>query len=99
MPYSSPLSEAEIQQALATLPQWEAHDNRLRKTFVLPSFRDSITFVNQVAELAEAADHHPNISIAYKKVTLVMTTYAADGKITARDIQLAGQIEALSGRG
>jgi 4a-hydroxytetrahydrobiopterin dehydratase len=95
MPYSRPLTEPEIQQALETLPQWEVRDDRLRKVFALPSFRAAISFVNQVAELAEAADHHPNITIAYKNVTLVLTTWAAGGKITARDIQLAGQIEAL----
>src|SRR4051812_37057466 len=98
MPYSTPLNEAEIEGALKGLPGWEVHENRLRKTFVLPSFQDSIAFVNQIAELAEAADHHPNITIAYKKVTLVLTTWAAEGKITARDTQLAAQIEALGGR-
>ena len=98
MPYSRPLTEAEIEQALETLPLWEAREDRLRKVFVLPSFRASISFVNLVAELAEAADHHPNITIAYKNVTLVLTTWAAGGKITARDVQLAAQIEALSDR-
>ena len=98
MPYSHPLTETEIEQALAALPQWEVHDDRLRKVFALRSFRASIAFVNHVAELAEAADHHPNITIAYKNVTLVLTTWAAGGKITVRDITLAGQIEELSGR-
>jgi 4a-hydroxytetrahydrobiopterin dehydratase len=93
MPYSRPLTEPEIQQALETLLQWEARDDRLRKVFALHSFRAAIAFVNQVAELAEAADHHPNITIAYKNVTLVLTTWAAGGKLTARDIQLARQIE------
>ena len=77
------------------LPEWEARENRLRKTFTLPSFRASIAFVNQVADLAEAADHHPNITIAYRKVTLALTTWAAEGKITARDVNLARQIETV----
>ncbi len=99
MPYSRPLEPREILEALQTLPQWEARDNRLRKTFTLPSFRASIAFVNQVADLAEAADHHPNITIAFKKVTIALTTWAAEGKITARDVDLARNIEALSQRG
>jgi len=96
MPYSVPLTETEIEQGLAALPQWEVRDDRLHKVFALPSFRASIAFVNHVAELAEAADHHPNITIAYKNVTLVLTTWAAGAKITVRDTSLAAQIEELS---
>ena len=98
MPYSHPLTETEIEQALAALPHWEVRDDRLRKVFALPSFRAAIAFVNHVAELAEAADHHPNITIAYKNVTFVLTTWAAGGKITVRDTELAGLIEELRGR-
>jgi 4a-hydroxytetrahydrobiopterin dehydratase len=94
MPYSTPLKPEEITAALAMLTQWEVVDNRLRKTFMLPTFRESIAFINRVADLAEAADHHPNITIAWKKVTLVLTTWAAEGKITARDVNLAREIEA-----
>ena len=94
MPYSRPLESSEIAAALTTLPQWEIFENRLRKTFVLPTFSASIAFVNRVADLAEAADHHPNITIAWKKVTIVLTTWAADGKITVRDVNLAHEIEA-----
>lgn len=94
MPYSRPLDPSEIAAALATLPQWEVVDNRLRKTFVLPTFRASIAFVNRIADLAEAADHHPNITIAWKKVTIVLTTWAAEGQITVRDVNLAREIEA-----
>src|SRR5215212_3816149 len=96
MPYSRPLDPSEIADALATLPQWEVVDNRLRKTFVLPTFRDSIAFVNRIADLAEAADHHPNITIAWKKVTILLTTWAAEGKLTVRDVNLAHEIEATA---
>jgi 4a-hydroxytetrahydrobiopterin dehydratase len=65
-------------------------DGALERTFELPSFREAVGFVNRVADLAEEEDHHPDISISYKKVTLRWTTHSAGG-ITDRDRQLAAR--------
>jgi len=67
---------------------WEEVDGALQQTFELPSFPDAIAFVGRVADLAEAENHHPDIAIDYKKVTLRWSTHSAGG-ITDRDRTLA----------
>jgi len=69
-------------------------DGALERTFELGSFPEAIAFVNRVAELAQAEDHHPDIAVSYKKVTLRWTTHSAGG-ITERDRELAGRSDAL----
>jgi 4a-hydroxytetrahydrobiopterin dehydratase len=67
---------------------WEEADGALQRTFELPSFREAIAFVNRVAELAEEENHHPDIAVSYRKVTLRWTTHS-EGGITERDRELA----------
>jgi 4a-hydroxytetrahydrobiopterin dehydratase len=74
---------------------WVEVDDALERTFELPSFPDAIAFVNRVAELAEQHDHHPDVTISYKKVTLRWTTHSAGG-ITDRDRELAADSAALA---
>jgi 4a-hydroxytetrahydrobiopterin dehydratase len=88
------LSDLEIQRALGTLPGWSRRRNVLSKTFTWPTFADAIGFVNRVAKLADAANHHPDIDIRYTKVTCTLSTHDAGG-ITELDLDLAGKIEAL----
>ena len=73
---------------------WIDSQDALERTFELPSFRDAIAFVNRVADLAEEADHHPDIAISYRKVTLRWTTHSAGG-ITERDSELAARTNGL----
>jgi len=67
---------------------WQEVDGALERTFEFPSFPEAIGFVNRVAELAERENHHPDIAVSYKKVTLRWTTHSAGG-ITERDRELA----------
>lgn len=67
---------------------WQERDEALEREFEFPSFPDAIAFVNRVAELAEAEDHHPDIAVSYRRVTLRWTTHSAGG-ITDRDRDLA----------
>jgi 4a-hydroxytetrahydrobiopterin dehydratase len=87
------LKETEIQSLLPRVPGWERRGAALRRTFAFPDFRAAMTFVNRVAELAEGANHHPDIDIRYSKVTLVLSTHDAGG-LTARDFALAESIGA-----
>ena len=73
---------------------WIDSQGALERTFELPSFREAIVFVNRVADLAEEADHHPDIAISYKKVTLRWTTHS-EGGITDRDRELAARTNEL----
>lgn len=67
---------------------WQERDEALEREFEFPSFPEAIAFVNRVAELAEAEDHHPDIAVSYRRVTLRWTTHSAGG-ITDRDRDLA----------
>jgi len=73
---------------------WNEVDDALERTFELPSFAEALAFVNRVGELAESADHHPDIAIHYKQVTLRWWTHTAGG-VTDRDRELASASAAL----
>ncbi len=86
------LSETEVGRQLAHLPGWARSGEEIRKQYSFADFRTAIAFVNRVADLAEATQHHPDITISYNRVTLALTTHDAGG-LTTNDISLAGQIE------
>lgn len=67
---------------------WQERDEALEREFEFPSFPEAIAFVNRVAELAEAENHHPDIAVSYRRVTLRWTTHSAGG-ITDRDRDMA----------
>jgi 4a-hydroxytetrahydrobiopterin dehydratase len=86
------LSEAQIGDALKSLPGWEYRDNSLRKLFRFKEFMDGIRFISRVAEMAEAADHHPDMQVNYTRVTFICSTHS-EGGVTDKDLRLAQQIE------
>jgi 4a-hydroxytetrahydrobiopterin dehydratase len=94
MPYAPLLSEAEIDEALRALPAWRRERETLVRTVGCPSFRDAMALVNAVADAAEAADHHPDIDIRWRRVTFRLTTKAAGG-LTGRDVEMAATIDRL----
>jgi 4a-hydroxytetrahydrobiopterin dehydratase len=73
---------------------WIDSGGALERTVELPSFRQAVALVNLVAELAEAENHHPDITISYRKVTFRWTTHSAGG-ITERDRTLAAMTDEL----
>jgi 4a-hydroxytetrahydrobiopterin dehydratase len=89
----SRLSEDEIQQELRGLPGWERDGDAIRRQFTLASFPDAIAFATRVAFDAEAADHHPDILINYRRVTLTFSTHSAGG-LTTLDFEGARQADA-----
>ncbi|HEY7412490.1 MAG TPA: 4a-hydroxytetrahydrobiopterin dehydratase [Vicinamibacteria bacterium] len=91
----SMLDDAAITQRLAALPEWKRDGAWIRRTWTFPSFTDGIAFANRVAEAAEKADHHPDILIEYKKVTLSLTSHDSGG-LTDRDFRLAARLDALA---
>jgi 4a-hydroxytetrahydrobiopterin dehydratase len=88
------LAEAEVVSALAALPGWSRAGDEIEKTFERPSFPDAIAFVVRVGFLAEAADHHPDLDIRWRRVRVALTTHDSGG-LTANDVELAKQIEAV----
>lgn len=87
------LGAEQITQELKSLAGWEFKDNAISKLFRFKEFLDGIDFVNRVAQIAEAADHHPDIHINYTRVTFVCSTHS-DGGVTEKDLKLAREIEA-----
>ena len=73
---------------------WIDSQGALERTFELPSFPEAIAFVGRVANIAEEANHHPDMTISYRKVTLRWTTHSAGG-ITDRDYELAARTNEL----
>ena len=86
------MEPAKIILALSTLPQWARHGEIISRTFAFKDFPAAVKFVNAVAELAEQAQHHPDVDIRWNKVTLALTTHDAGG-LTEKDFELARQLD------
>ena len=81
---------------MSTPAGWQERDDGLEREFTFDSFPDAIAFVGRVAEAAEEANHHPDIAISYRRVTLRWTTHS-EGGITERDRELAARSDLLAG--
>ena len=88
------LAPGEIEQELATLPEWRLDAGKLYRQFVFPNFVEAFGFMSRVALLAETLNHHPEWSNVYNRVAIHLTTHDAGG-ISERDFRLARQIDAL----
>ncbi len=89
------LTEPEITEELAAVPAWIRDGNSITTVTLRADFKDALLYVGAVAYLAESANHHPDVTIAWNKVTLTLSTHSAGG-LTANDFALARQISALS---
>ena len=96
MPYTKrELLDTNRLAALAqSLPDWNIVDSQMERWFEFPSFKLALEFVQQVAEIAEQMDHHPDIDIRYRKVRLSLTTHSAGG-LTSLDVEAAARIRFL----
>lgn len=79
------LSDDAIATALSSLPGWSSTGTALVREFQCSSFSAAIAFVNRLAAYAEAVDHHPDLHIAYRTVTVSWSTHS-DGGITEKDL-------------
>jgi 4a-hydroxytetrahydrobiopterin dehydratase len=86
------LDDQQLQAALTKLPQWKLEAGTLIRDWVFKDFVAAMAFVNHVAELAEAANHHPDIDIRYNRVRLALVTHDAGG-ITAKDAEMAAKLD------
>ena len=89
------LNHEQIEAALAELDGWGFQDETLVRTFRFSDFVHAVEFVEQLAEVAEAQKHHPDIDIRYNKVTLHLSSHDAGG-VTARDVKLAEAVQQLA---
>ncbi len=95
------LTEIEIETSLASLPEWkldgDADSDTIERCIAFRNFREAVSFLVLIAFDAEEADHHPDVTINYKRVTLRLSTHS-EGGLTQKDFDLAKKIdEALPG--
>lgn len=89
------ISDAELAAHLKKCPEWEVDGNEITRTVEFESFGEAVDFVNDLAEIAEEYQHHPDIDIRYAKVTLHLTTHEKGG-LTERDFDMAQRIDNLA---
>jgi 4a-hydroxytetrahydrobiopterin dehydratase len=89
------LSQDDIKQKLKALSHWQVVDNQITRNYVNTNFVEAIRFVNQIAELAQDLDHHPDILIhSWNNVSITLSTHS-EGGLTNKDFVLAERIEKL----
>ncbi len=93
---TAPLSGEEIDVALAGLPGWSLAGDKIVKSYQFKDFREAMSFLLRLAFEAEALNHHPELYNVYNHVEVRLNTHDAGGKVTAKDIVLAGKIEELT---
>ena len=86
------LTETELTDALSSLSGWTAENKLIKKRFTFQNFAEALDFVNRVGTLAEAADHHPDITFGWGYAEIALTTHDRGG-VTDVDAALARQIE------
>ena len=91
----STLSNEELDRELAALPGWERAGNAIQRKFTFPAYLDGAAFAGRVANAAEAANHHPDILIGYREVTVTFTSHDSGG-VTDRDVKMARAVQELA---
>ncbi|MEO6223135.1 MAG: 4a-hydroxytetrahydrobiopterin dehydratase [Vicinamibacterales bacterium] len=87
------LNSADLRAALADLDGWAAADEAISRTYSCASFKDAMAFAGRIAEYAESVDHHPDLLISYKKVTVTWSTHS-EGCVTTKDVAAAKATDA-----
>lgn len=88
------IPEDEIEDLCKKIPEWDIEGACLLRSFEFEDFNDAMDFVNSVADVAEEAQHHPDIDIRYDTVSLSLTTHEVKA-LTEDDFELAGRIDNL----
>ena len=89
-----PLTDEQAHQLASQVPEWQLGPDRLERELRFRGFDEAMTFVNRVAAIAAAADHHPDIAISYNKVRLALSTHAIGG-LSQNDFIVAARIDGV----
>ena len=90
-----PLAYEKVRELIKEVPDWELEEGKVVRRFKFKDFKGAIDFVNKVAELAEAENHHPNISIyGWNKVKLTFFTHSING-LSENDFRMAAKINQI----
>lgn len=85
------LKPDQVKVQLAKVKGWKLRGNKISRLYVFEDFMQGLQFINQIARLAEAMNHHPDIDVRYNKVKLTLTTHD-EGGLTMKDFRLAEKI-------
>jgi 4a-hydroxytetrahydrobiopterin dehydratase len=89
------LTEQQIEESLKSLPLWaRSSEKSIVREIRFPDFKSALAFVNRVGEVAELADHHPDVELTWGKVRLSLTTHS-EKALSALDFSLASSIDEL----
>jgi 4a-hydroxytetrahydrobiopterin dehydratase len=89
------LSASEIDSRLAKLPGWSRQGDSITRRFTFKSFPDAIAFTTRLAFDAQAADHHPDLLVSYRNVTVTWSTHS-EGGVTDKDVAGAEQADSAA---
>lgn len=89
-----PLSANELEQALRDLPDWGLSDRTIRRSFEFKNHYEAIAFVNAIAWISHAEDHHPDMRVGYKTVEVAYSTHSTGG-ISQKDLVCAAKVSRL----
>lgn len=92
---ATPLTEAEIAAGLDELDGWQRDGQRLVKQFSFDNYLAGLAFASAVGVLCEGANHHPDMTIGWRRVELSFTTHDAGNQLSAKDFAAAAGIDAL----
>lgn len=94
-PNDAPLSEAEIAARLDALPGWRFENTAIRRVYETGGWPVTLMLVNALGFAAEAADHHPDLHVTYRRVGVALSTHSAGG-ITGKDFELAKKFDEIA---
>jgi 4a-hydroxytetrahydrobiopterin dehydratase len=90
------LTDADVQSLLPEVPDWHVVDgNRLARDFVFRDFHETMEFVNALAFMIHREDHHPDLTVGYRRCKAAWTTHSAGNRLSANDFICAAKADAL----
>jgi len=89
------LSASDVDTRLKTLSGWSRQGDAISRQFVFKGFPDAVAFITRLAFDAEAADHHPDLQVSYRKVTVSWSTHD-EGGVTEKDFNGARQSDTIA---
>lgn len=89
------LDPATIGARLLDLPEWQAEGGSIVRDYTFADYRATIAFVNAIAAMAEQQDHHPEMTVGYRRCRLAYTTHSAGGALSDNDFICAARADAI----
>jgi 4a-hydroxytetrahydrobiopterin dehydratase len=89
------LDDAAIQSLLPEIPDWRVNGTRLEREFVFRDFHETMEFVNALAFMIHREDHHPDLTVGYRRCTASWTTHSAGNRLSDNDFICAAKADAL----